>query len=117
MVAYTVPRPGHAATDTELRQALRRILPRALVPQLFVELEELPRAADGSIDRARLPAPFAAAEEIVEPRNDAEKVLGEIWRKALGLSRVSVYDNFFDLGGHSLLCFQVSRKKRSNKKI
>jgi hypothetical protein len=107
LVAYVVPRPGQASTDTELRQQLRRTLPRPLVPQLFVELEQLPRGPDGAVDPARLPSPFGSSATMVEPRTPAERQLAELWGQALGVAQVSIYDNFFDLGGHSLLCFQV----------
>jgi hypothetical protein len=77
-----------------------------MVPRTFVELGALPRGRDGAIDRSRLPV-LRSAPAVVEPRTEAERLLAGLWREALGVPHVGLYDNFFDLGGHSLLCLQV----------
>ena len=109
LVAFFEPNPDASFTETEFRRLLRHELPEALVPKTFVELHALPLRADGGVDTASLPSPFAAArrEDYVAPRSDNERLLVELWQEALKVPRVSVYDNFFDLGGHSLLCFKV----------
>jgi len=109
LVAYFVARAGESYTETELRDRLRASFPAECVPQVLVELEELPRFRTGEVDEERLPSPYAttSAEEHVAPRSEAERYLAKVWSEALGISRVGAHDNFFDLGGHSLLCFQV----------
>jgi hypothetical protein len=84
------------------------------VPKRFVQLSSLPLADDGKVDVSKLPSPFAAAQaEFVAPRTDNERAIAELFCEALNLPRVSVYDNFFDLGGHSLLCFRVLERIES----
>ena len=109
LVAFFAHVPGQSFTDTELRRQLRALLPEFMVPQVFIELESLPITADGAIDHAGLPAPFGSERviEFVAPRSATEQRLSEIFAEALRLPRVGIYDNFFDLGGHSLLCFRV----------
>ncbi|MEA2616559.1 MAG: hypothetical protein QOE72_2342 [Chloroflexota bacterium] len=106
LVAHVVHRPGAGCTGSELRRHLRALLPAHMVPRTFVELGALPRGRDGAIDRSRLPV-LRSAPAVVEPRTEAERLLAGLWREALGVPHVGLYDNFFDLGGHSLLCLQV----------
>ena len=109
LVAFFAHVPGQSFTDTELRQQLRVLLPEFMVPQVFIELQSLPITADGAVDHDKLPAPFGSdrAIEFVAPRSTLERRLAEIFSEALKVPKVGVYDNFFDLGGHSLLCFRV----------
>jgi amino acid adenylation domain-containing protein len=111
LVAYVVFGPGPEPTVTEMRAALRDRLPGYMVPSSFVILDELPLTPNGKLDRkalSRLDArQGAGAVEHVEPRTPMERLVAGIWAEALGLSRVSVHDNFFDLGGHSLLSMRV----------
>jgi amino acid adenylation domain-containing protein len=110
LVAYVVPTPGQTATATELRRGLREILPDYMIPQQIVEMDALPLTAHGKLDRARLPAPFAAAAPLTEaapPATAAERYLAQLWEAALGLTAVGTGDNFFQLGGHSLLAFEM----------
>ncbi|MGQ0507504.1 MAG: amino acid adenylation domain-containing protein, partial [Myxococcaceae bacterium] len=110
-VAYIVPKAEAWTTQTELRRHLREHLPEALVPKRLVEMPELPKHADGSVDLRKLESPFVVeAQELIEPRNDTEKLLAQLWVEVLGPRAVSVHDNFFELGGHSLLCFQLVEK-------
>ncbi|MBI3885788.1 MAG: amino acid adenylation domain-containing protein [Opitutae bacterium] len=115
LVAYFTA--GTAAPDrTALRQALARTLPDHMLPAAFVQLDRLPRTPNGKLDRRALPAPdhdrAAPAETFVAPRTTTEEVLAEIWCAVLGRDRVGVHDNFFDLGGHSLLVAQVLARVR-----
>ncbi len=108
LVAYFSPDTNSARTDSELRRMLRQALPEALVPSVFVELPELPRGADGLVDASGLVSPFSkAGAAYVEPRTETEKVLASCYAEVLGTTRIGVYDNFFNLGGHSLLCLRV----------
>lgn len=109
LVAWVVPTRAEDYTDSELRRALRKQLPDVMVPRRYFEVASLPRAADGRLDRVQLAARQSAVPVLgaVEPRTASERLLADVWQEALGLSQVSVHDNFFDLGGHSLLCLQV----------
>lgn len=108
LICYVEPREGQSFTETELRRQARAVLPGALVPQLFQELTQLPRDATGQVERSKLPSPFAAPKlAYVAPRTPSEKLLAQLFIEVLGLPRVGVHDNFFDLGGQSLLCLRV----------
>ncbi|MFG2094578.1 non-ribosomal peptide synthase/polyketide synthase [Streptomyces sp. NPDC048612] len=118
LVAYLVPAPDATVPPAaELRAALAAELPDYMVPAAFVPLDALPLTANGKVDRRRLPAPdwsAATAGEHLAPRTEAERVLAEIWCALLGLDRVGVEDNFFMLGGDSILSIQVvSRARRA----
>jgi amino acid adenylation domain-containing protein len=93
----------------ELREFLRHTLPEYMVPTVFVRLERLPLNVSGKVDRRALPEPQTPAElpAPVEPRDDLERQLAEIWRQVLSVSRVGIHDSFFDLGGHSLLAIRL----------
>ncbi|MEV4396425.1 amino acid adenylation domain-containing protein [Nonomuraea sp. NPDC049607] len=109
LVGYVVPAEG-GADPAELREALRRRLPEHMVPTAFVILDALPLTHSGKVDRRALPAPTGArhsGEEYAEPRTPAERALAEVWARVLGVERVGVHDNFFDLGGDSILGLQV----------
>jgi amino acid adenylation domain-containing protein len=109
IAGFVTVKAGASYTETELRDHVRSAVDHDHVPQIFVELDEIPRDRAGAVDLGRIRSPYApsGADEHVAPRTDAEKLLAEVWASALGITRVSVYENFFDLGGHSLLCFQV----------
>ncbi|HSK80544.1 MAG TPA: SDR family NAD(P)-dependent oxidoreductase, partial [Thermoanaerobaculia bacterium] len=113
LVAYAVVREGAAATPAALRAFLKGSLPEFMVPAAVVLLDTLPLTPTGKPDRKALPAPEGArAEEAtyVTPRSEAERAIAEIWREVLRVDRVGVNDNFFDLGGHSVLMAQVHAK-------
>jgi acyl transferase domain-containing protein len=103
IVAFVVYDLGVTSTVSALRRHLRAELPPELVPQNFVEMTEIPRDRRGRVLRDRLPDPFAPRDDYVAPRTDTEEVISEIWKRLMGLSRVSIHDNFLDAGGHSLL--------------
>lgn len=106
-VAYFVPDHAHFSTASEVRRFAREQLPLELQPQQLVELDELPCLADGSIDRKALRDPLAPQDTYLAPRTGTEKSLARIWQEVLGVDRVGLADNFFDLGGHSLLSTRV----------
>jgi acyl carrier protein len=114
-VAYWAPRPGNGApAESELRAFLTRRLPEALMPALLVRLGSLPLGVNGKVDRGALPAPPTVRPDLgtayAVPRSTAERAIADVWRQCLGLERVGVRDNFFDLGGHSLLLLEVQRR-------
>ncbi|HWH00600.1 MAG TPA: amino acid adenylation domain-containing protein, partial [Pilimelia sp.] len=115
LVGYLVPPPGQAApAPGELRSWLKERLPEYMVPAAFVALEALPVTRHGKVDRRALPDPDPAADagEFVAPRTDAERRLAEVWSAVLGVERVGVTDNFFALGGDSILSIQVVSQAR-----
>ncbi|HLB77661.1 MAG TPA: condensation domain-containing protein, partial [Candidatus Dormibacteraeota bacterium] len=116
LVAYLVPASGSAEpTTAALRAFLAERLPDYMVPSAFVVLDRLPLSPNGKLDRKALPAPdlsAVAAAGYVAPRTDAEAVLAGIWAEVLGVERVGIEDNFFGLGGDSILSIQVVSRAR-----
>jgi natural product biosynthesis luciferase-like monooxygenase protein/non-ribosomal peptide synthase protein (TIGR01720 family) len=102
LVAYLVGDP------TDLDGHLARWVPEHMMPGGFVWLDALPRTPNGKVDRAALPAwTGQAAAEWTAPRTPVEQLLAEVWREVLGVDRIGVHDNFFALGGDSLLVIRV----------
>lgn len=115
LVAYLIYKRGEGATVTEIRTHLRALLPEYMVPQHVVEIDDFPVTPNGKLDRKRLPVPFGDSyenDEYVSPETETEKYLATVWCEALGIERVSVHDNFFDMGGHSLLSMKVIERIR-----
>lgn len=116
LVAYVVPHQKHEFTTDELRRFLLEKLPEYMTPAAFVLLKSLPLTRNGKIDRQALPAPEESAESekaFVAPSTPTEEALAGIWREVLGVKRVGVHDNFFRLGGHSLLLTRVISRVRA----
>ncbi len=92
-----------------------------MVPAAFIALDGLPRTPNGKVDRGALPAaatkrpPLSAA--FTAPRTEVEELIAQEWRAALKIDRVGAHDNFFDLGGHSLLVMRVAGRLRAHFKI
>jgi AMP-binding enzyme/AMP-binding enzyme C-terminal domain/Phosphopantetheine attachment site len=117
LVGYVAPAdPAQPPTTSGLRAGLRQRLPDYLIPGVFVVLEGLPRTPSGKLDRRGLPAPGGDRPELAAayrpPQSATERVLAGIWAGLLGLDRVGVDDDFFDLGGHSLLVTQLLSRIR-----
>jgi amino acid adenylation domain-containing protein len=119
LVAYLVPADPDAGIPVagELREYCQQRLPEFMVPSVFTALAQLPLTASGKLDRAALPAPDAgrapSAGQYVAPLTPVEELLAGIWAQLLGLDRVGVTDNFFEMGGHSLMATRaVSRVRR-----
>jgi acyl-CoA synthetase (AMP-forming)/AMP-acid ligase II len=113
LVAYVLPhRAGGADRATlpveELRTHAAQTLPAYLVPAAFVVIDEVPLTANGKVDRARLPEPESADRGYVPPRTPEEKQLCDLIGQVLGIERVSVRDEFFALGGDSLLAARLT---------
>ncbi|HEX6293450.1 MAG TPA: phosphopantetheine-binding protein, partial [Herpetosiphonaceae bacterium] len=121
LVAYVVREQGAGNLELgtwnlELRTYLKDRLPDYMVPSAFVVLDALPLTANGKLDRRALPEPEGqrpAAIEYVAPQTDIERAVAQVWQDVLGLDKVGLYDNFFDLGGHSLLMVQIHSKLRN----
>lgn len=109
---YVVPREGSGLQGQDVRDYLKGRLPEYMIPSDFVVLTHLPQTSNGKTDRKALPRPDEApAERVVEaaaaPVTPQEQRMAQIWAEVLGVSTVARTDNFFDLGGHSLLLVQL----------
>ncbi len=114
LVAYVVPKPGCELDAGGLRAAARRQLPEALVPSAFVGLAALPLDAHGKLELAALPEPprrrgTAGGSELAASASETERQIAALWARVLRLEQVGLHENFFDLGGHSYLMFEVHR--------
>ncbi|MET8527526.1 amino acid adenylation domain-containing protein [Micromonospora sp. NPDC005172] len=111
LVGYLV---GDSLAVDELRQSLLRRLPRYLVPSAFVVVPDLPVTSSGKLDPSRLPAPTVARADLgaayVAPDGATERAIADTWRQVLGLDDIGADDNFFDLGGTSLLLARVQTR-------
>jgi amino acid adenylation domain-containing protein len=116
LAAYVVTAQGASRNISELRNSLKERLPDYMIPSAFVYLDALPLTSHGKIDRRALPAPDAErpalAEAFIAPRTPTEKSLASIWTKLLGINRVGINDNYFELGGDSLLATQLVSQLR-----
>jgi len=115
LVAYVVG-TGESA---ELKAALKRMLPEYMVPSAFVTMSSLPLSPNGKLDRTALPAPVASRESSAmqsAPRDETQRLLARIWSAVLGTDVQGIDEDFFDLGGHSMLATQVvARIRRANR--
>ncbi|HBK24338.1 MAG TPA: non-ribosomal peptide synthetase, partial [Planktothrix sp. UBA10369] len=113
LVAYIVPELPSIEIQ-KLRGFLKEKLPNYMIPSFFVELKELPLTSSGKIDRNALPMPIKNDQNqtLIPPRTPTEKIVADIWQEVLGLRTINIFDNFFDLGGHSLKAAQVISRLR-----
>ena len=115
-VRARVASPVGAVSPTALRRWLAERLPEPMVPAEIVLLPALPRTANGKLDRHALPAASGERPRIetlyVPPRSRAEEAVAAVWREVLGRDRVGVHDNFFEVGGNSLLLVQLQSRLR-----
>jgi amino acid adenylation domain-containing protein len=129
LVAYVVPeREGEESNNgsgrvelriSELREHLLGKLPEYMVPSAYVQLEKLPLNYNGKIDRNNLPQPDTdtSEQEYVGPRNPTEETLCRLWQEVLRRERVGIHDNFFKIGGHSLMAVQLATRIREGFKL
>lgn len=113
LVAHVVPAQDEFDENRlifELKRTLTAALPAYMVPQAFVLMQELPVNANGKLDRKLLDkAIFARPQrDHVAPRTETEKALAQIWQQVIGVQQVGVNDNFFEIGGHSLVAIRVA---------
>ena len=115
LVAYILPQQNAVPTTCELRQLLSEKLPDYMVPSAFVIIDKLPLSANGKINRKALPEPDLPIPEqkiFVAPRTPIEEMLVKICSEVLGMENLSLSENFFELGGNSLLAIQLAGKVR-----
>ncbi len=111
LVAFATATPGHKIDPQEVRKKLGERLPEFMTPSQVIVLDVMPQTPNGKVDRKALPKPQGQANAATETaQSDTETAIAKIWCEALGLAEVGVTDNFFDLGGHSLLVVQVQRR-------
>jgi acyl carrier protein len=110
LVAYVVPDGDHASNG-DLRDFLEQRLPEYMVPSVFARLERLPLTVNGKLDRRALPAPEAdrPVHDDVDaaPHSETDEIISGIWKDVLQVERIGLNDNFFDLGGTSLLAMRI----------
>jgi len=109
IVAYVVAPGGQPPATAELRDFMRRSLPDYMLPSVFVFLDALPLTPNGKVDRRALPPPGAPAAkaEFAEPQNEVEAGLKAIWESILGVSPIGTRDDYFELGGHSMMAVRL----------
>ncbi len=112
IAAYVVTEQKAVISVNELRLFLKNKLPEYMVPSAFVMLETLPLTPNGKVDRHALPAPISPdlAANHQAPQSEVEKTIAKVWKQVLHLDKVGIHDNFFEIGGHSLLVVQVNNK-------
>ncbi|WP_338885886.1 non-ribosomal peptide synthase/polyketide synthase [Rhodococcus sovatensis] len=107
LVAYVVPTPGRSVDSAALRSALKSSLPSYMVPSAFVTLDFLPLNASGKLDRQALPVPSVDVAQFRSPVTPIEEIVAQVFADVLGAERVGLDDDFFELGGNSLVAMQL----------
>ncbi len=114
LVAYLVPEDRESPPLAELREFLQARLPDYMLPAAFVTLEALPLNPNGKVDRQALPVPQRTRADLkttfVPPRNEVEERIAAVWTEVLGIEKVGIDDNFFDLGGESFKAIKAVRR-------
>jgi amino acid adenylation domain-containing protein/non-ribosomal peptide synthase protein (TIGR01720 family) len=110
LVAFVVLEKAAPPNESELRQHLTGLLPKYMIPTGFVVMDSLPLLPSGKVDRKKLSAGAATTPqpEYVPPRSPSEEMMTGLWSQVLGLERVGIHDNFFAIGGQSLLATRVT---------
>lgn len=110
LVSYVVARPGQDMDERALRAHLAATLPDYMIPSVFMRIDEIPLNGNGKVNHALLPEPAShrdKAEAFVAPRGDTETRLAALWERVLGVAPIGVNDDFFQLGGQSLLAVHL----------
>jgi amino acid adenylation domain-containing protein len=118
LVAYVVSEGGETFDSDKARVILRKYLPEYMVPNVFVTLDGFPLTPNGKVDRKSLPAPISQTPKGEESISDmvltpVQRQVADIWKVVLSRERVGLHDNFFDLGGHSLLLVKLQSRLQS----
>ncbi|MBW4666566.1 MAG: amino acid adenylation domain-containing protein [Cyanomargarita calcarea GSE-NOS-MK-12-04C] len=116
LVAYIVSWQHQIPTVSELRNYLKELLPDYMIPGVFTLLDTLPLLPNGKVDRRALPVPESLRPTLTTtyqvPQSEMEQQIAKLWQEVLHVEQVGIHDNFFDLGGHSLLIIKVNNKLR-----
>jgi thioesterase domain-containing protein/acyl carrier protein len=116
LVAYAILQGNESLSAEDLKDFLKLSLPEYMVPAQIVFLDSFPLTQNGKIDRRTLPAPthgnISAAHEFVPPRTETEKKVAAIWAELLNVEQIGIHDDFFDLGGHSLMAIKALSRIR-----
>jgi amino acid adenylation domain-containing protein len=116
LVAYAIPQGIEPLCAEDLKDFLKQSLPEHMVPAQFVFLDSFPLTQNGKIDRKSLPAPthgdISAAHEFIAPRTETEQKVAAMWVELLKVERIGVHDDFFDLGGHSMMAIKALSRIR-----
>jgi natural product biosynthesis luciferase-like monooxygenase protein len=116
LVAYVIPQQRQKLAGSELRDYLKEKLPEFMIPSNFITLDAFPLTPNRKIDRKVLPAPGQVQIELettyIPPTNELEQTIASLWQELLNVPKVGMSDNFFDMGGHSLLAVQAHRRLR-----
>jgi thioesterase domain-containing protein/acyl carrier protein len=113
LVAFVVPSQGADYEPREISRLLRQRLPAYMIPSRFIWISSLPRTPNGKIDRAALPDPFEVLDDpdryprLTQPRTETEVCLYRIWSEVLSRNNIALDDDFFDLGGQSILAVRI----------
>lgn len=114
LVAYYVRQDGLSSNLSDMRSFLKERLPSYMVPSIFVRLDAMPLTSNGKVNKPGLPEPKIhdshSDTDFIAPSNNLERTIAEVWQDCLRTEKVGRNDNFFDLGGHSLMTFQVQNK-------
>ena len=113
---YFTSRTGDSSNIQQVRQSLLSQLPEYMVPTVLIQVSEMPLSAHGKIDLKALPSPkvdHVASPNGLKPSGTIPTLIAKVWCEALGCSQVSLTDNFFDIGGNSLLILQVFKQLES----
>ena len=117
LVAYLVPQENADLDEIQIRAALQAKLPEYMIPVALTTLDRLPLTPNGKLDRKALPSPETgrgSIERDAEPRTEAEQILVEIWKQVLRRERIGIDDNFFEMGGDSILSIQIVSRANQN---
>lgn len=116
LIAYVLSEQSYS--ETEWRPILAKNVPDYMIPNVLVTVKSWPLTPNGKIDRKALPAPETVMQrKFVAPRDNTEQRLAEIWADVIGLTRVGIYDNFFEIGGNSLVAARAVAKLRQEFEI
>ena len=107
---YAVREPFMPQNTAQLRAYLEQRLPAFMLPNMLIQLEAMPLTPNGKLDRKALPEPLQQTQGYVAPQTELEQALCQIWQDILGLSRVGVQDDFFQLGGNSILAISLTHR-------
>ena len=114
LVAYVVVQDGAELNVSELRRGLSEKLPEYMLPAAYVRIEKLPVTANGKLDRNALPEPDQSRPSLEQPytpaRTGLEAILTEIWQEVIGVEKIGIYDNFFEIGGDSIKALLIVNK-------